>query len=117
MVLCSLSACTQETYEDGYEDGYADGFFEGQIDGYSEGIAEAQHDIAFMVEDDLSSLARDIEDEYGLFPEDALTILSNHADASNEVTKEELNNAIWAIYRYYHKSREVINGIEDYWID
>ena len=97
------------TYDSGYEEGYENGFYDG--------IAEAQHDIAFYVEDDLSSLGWDIEDEYGIHPEKAVQILSNYADVPDEVDEDELNDAIWAIYRYYHDSQEVINGIEDYWID
>ena len=105
LVLC-LSACNIETYEDGYADGYTDGYYEG--------VAEALHDIAFYVEDDLWSLACDIEDEYGMSPEDAIIILSNYADVPDEVTEEELNKAIWVLYRYYYKSHEIINDIEDY---
>ena len=44
-------------------------------------------------------------------------ILSNYADVPDEVTEEELNKAIWAIYSYYYESREIMNAIEDYWID
>ena len=108
-----LSACNIETYEDGYEDGYANGYTEG----YYEGIAEALDDISFYVEDDLWSLACDIEDEYGMSPDEAVMILSNYADVPDDVTEEEVNKAIWAIYRYYNKSHEIINSIEDYWID
>ena len=113
LALCSLSGCRIEGYDTGYDDGY----YAGYDDGYAKGIETAQKFLAFVVDDDLSSLAWDIEDEYGLFPEDALQMLSNYADRSNEVSEEELNNAIWAICRYYYKSNEVINGIEDYWID
>lgn len=117
LTICLSSCSFRGSYDDGYEDGYDDGYYAGFDYGYYEGIAEAQHDIASYVDDDLSSLGWDIEEEYGLHPEDALQILSNYADVPDEVTEEELNNAIWAIYRYYYKSHEVINGIEDYWID
>ena len=115
--ICLLSCSYRGTYDDGYSEGYADGFFEGQINGYDEGIAEAQHDIAIRAEDDLWSLAWDIEDKYGIHPEEAVQILSNYADVPDEVDEAELHNAILAIYRYYYDSCEIVNDIEDYWID
>lgn len=116
-VVCSLSGCRIEGYHDGYDKGYDDGYEAGCDYGYSKGIADAQRYIAFVVDDDLSSLARDIKKAYGLHPEDALLILSNYADVPDEVTEEELNKAIWALYRYYYDSTEVINSIEDYLIE
>ena len=125
LVICLLSCSCRGTYEDGYADGYDDGLEDGWCDGYDEGyskgyyegIAEAQHDISVYVEDDLSSLAWDIDDTYGMHPEDAIMILANHADDPEAIEEEELNRAIWAIYRYYYNSHKIINGIEDYWID
>ena len=125
MALCSLSACELKPYEDDYDEGYSygweagydAGWVAGYDEGYYEGIAEAQNDIAFYVEDDLWSLAHDIEDEYGMYPEDAVWVLFNYTDVPDEVTEEELINAIWAIRAYYYNSQEVINSIEDYWID
>ena len=119
IILCVVtiaSSCSKPTVSE-VDDSYYEGYEEGYDDGYVEGIEKAQQFLAVVVDDDLSSLAWDIEDEYGLHPEDALQILSNYADCSGEVSEEELNNAIWAIYRYYYKSQEVINEIEDYWID
>lgn len=54
ILLCSISACSQRTYEDGYEEGYADGygegFYEGRSEGYDEGYDHgydyAQYDIS-----------------------------------------------------------------------
>ena len=117
LALFSLSACELEPYEDDYDEGYSDGWEAGFDEGYCEGIAEAQHDIAFYVEDDLSSLAWDIKDEYGMLPEDAVWVLFNYTDVPDEVTEEELHKAILAIRRYYFASQEVVSGIEDYWID
>lgn len=113
MVSCSLSSCFATDYDYGYEDGYDEGYYAG----YSEGGEDAQRWIASRVEDDLWSLDWDIEEEYGVNPWEAVEILSNYADVPDEVTEEELHQAIWAIYRYYHKSNEVINGIEDYQLD
>ena len=117
VLVLILSACNIETYEDGYEEGYSDGFFDGKVDGYSEGIEKAQHYISFRVDDDLWSLASDIEDEYGIHPDDAMDVFFRYADGHDDVSEEELSKAIWAIRRYYYKSHEVINEIEDYWID
>lgn len=116
-LLCSLPACELRGYDEGYEEGYNDGRFDGRCDGYADGIEEAQSFLAFIIEDDLSMLGWEIEETYGVHPEDALLILSNYADVPDEVTEEELHAAIWAIYRYYYKSHEVIDGIKDYCID
>ena len=117
LIMCSLSSCKIEGYGSGYDDGYLDGRETGLDYGYTKGIEEAQRFLAFAVDDDLSDLGRDIEDEYGIHPAEAVELLTNYADNSAEATKEELNNAIWAIYRYYYGLREVVNGIEDYYIE
>ena len=136
ILLCSLSACTQEAYEAGYEDGYSDGCSDAEIEmqsileeefldgydwgydeGYFEGIADAQHSIAIRVDDDLWSLSFDIKEKYGMHPEDAVTILTNYADDPEAIDVYELEKAIWAIRRYYYDSHKVIHGIEDYSID
>jgi hypothetical protein len=117
VTICLCSCDYRGIYDEAYEDGYEDGHYAGQCDGYYDGIERAKEYIAFVVDDDLSSLAWDIEAEYGLHPEDALQILSNYADVPDEVDEEELKDAIWAIYRYYYDSHKVINDIEDYWID
>lgn len=117
IVICSLSSCRIEGYDTGYDDGYDDGYDIGFDYGYAKGIAEAQQFLAFIVDDDLRCLGRDLEDQYGIHPEEAVQILSNYADVPDEVSEEELHNAIWAIYRYYYRSHEVINGIEYYDIE
>ena len=113
LVMCSLSSCRVEGYDTGYDDGYDAGYDYG----YTKGIEEAQQFLEIVVDDDLSSLGWDIEDQYGLHPEDALMILSNYADVPDEVDEEDLNAAIWAIYRYYYESNKIINSIEDYLIE
>ena len=117
LVMCCLYGCRIEDYDAGYADGYTDGRDAGYDYAYAKGIEEAQRFLDIVVDEDLFFLCKDIEDQYGLHPEDALLILSNYADVPDEVTEEELTNAIWAIYHYYYKSNEIINGIEDYWID
>ena len=99
LALCSLPACNADTYDSGYEDGY----YEGYNDGYYDGIAKAQTYIASLAEEDLSSLCRDIEKEYGVSPYEAVEILSNYADVPDEVSDESLHNAILAVYNYYCK--------------
>lgn len=117
LFICSLSCSYRGTYDDGYEDGYSDGHYEGLCDGYEKGIERAKERIASRVEDDIWDMERDIENEHGINPWEAVEVLSNYADVPDEVTEEELHKAIWAIYSYYNKLNEVINGIEDYWID
>lgn len=113
LIIFYLTSCGEGTYEDGYKVGYGNGYGEG----YYEGIAEAQSSIAFYVEDELIALKRDIEDEYGMHPGEAVEVLTNYADVPDEVTEEDLKKAIWSLYRYYYDSHNVINGIEDYWIE
>lgn len=115
--LCLYSCDYSSFYDEGYEDGYQDGHFDGEYYGYYEGIERAKEYIAFVVDEDLSSIAYDIEDQYGLHPEEALQILSNYADVPDEVDIEKVDDAIWAIYCYYNNMQKIINGIEDYWID
>ena len=102
-------ASENRTYDTGYEDGYENGFYDG--------IEEAQQYISIILDDELFMLSLNIEDKYGIYPEEAVQILSNYADVPDEVDIEELNDAIWAIYRYYYDSQEVINGIDDYEIE
>ena len=103
-------------FDNGYYEGFDDGYCVGFDDGYSDGIAEAQCDIASYV-DDFSSLSWDILEEYGMNPYEAVEILSNYADVPDEVNKEDVNIAIWAIYSYYIGSEEIISSIERYCID
>ena len=117
IIFCFLPSCYAKTYDDGYAEGYEYGYDEGYYVGYYDGAIDAQRMIASRVEDDLRSLGREIKDEYGMHPGNAVEVLSNYADVPDEVTEEELHQAIWAIYRYYYKTHDVIKGIEDYQID
>lgn len=117
LVMCSLSSCRIEGYDAGYDDGYEVGREAGFDYGYTKGVEEAQKFLAFAVDDDLNSLGWNIEDKYGMNPYEAVEILTNYADNPDEATEEELHNAILAIYRYYYGSHEVVNGIEDYYIE
>ena len=111
-VFTMVSSCSEKKVSE-----VDDSYYEGYSDGYYDGVEKAKQYIAFAVEDDLYSIAWDIEDEYGMLPEDAVRILANYADNSYEADEEELNDAIWSIYIYYHKSNKIVNAIEDYDID
>ena len=122
ILICCLTSCggrsiyamEQEAKEEAiYDRGYEAGYKEG----YSAALSEAPERIEFYVDEDIWDLCNDIEDVYGIHPEEAVQILSNYADVPDEVDEAELSKAIWAIYRYYYDSREIMNEIEDYWID
>lgn len=118
LLMCALVACDVKTYDDGYKEGWIWGYDEGYMDGldqgYSEGINQAKQFLAFVVEDDLSSLERNIKREYGISPFDAITILSNYADVPDEVSEEELHLAILVIDKYYIQANEIISCIDSY---
>lgn len=83
---------------------------------YREGISAAQESISGLVEVELWDAEYDIEEQYGVTPEDAVRILENYADGE-PVSKKEVTAAIWAISSYYTKSQNILYGIDDYWID
>ena len=120
LIFC-LSSCGESDYardqeakrEAIYESGYEAGF----KDGYSEAMQKAPGRIESRVDDDIWDLCCEIENKYGIHPEEAAMILSIYADVPDEVTEEELNKAIWAMYRYYFESCKIMNEIEEYWID
>ena len=122
IILCFLCSCggksayareleakEEAIYQRGYDAGYDEG--------YRAAMSKAPDKIDFYVEEDLWELNHDIEDKWGMSPEEAIQIIANYADDPEALEAEELNRAIWAIYRYYYDSYEVINSIEDYWID
>ena len=121
VLTCSLSACGKSDYareqEAKREAIYESGYEAGYNAGYSEAMQKAPGRIESRVDDDIWDLCHEIEDKYGIHPEEAAMILSNYADVPAEVTEEELSKALWAIYRYYYGSCEILNGIEDYWIE
>lgn len=122
IIICCLCSCGgKSTYarerEAKEEAIYQRGYDAGYEEGYRAAMSKAPEKIDFYVEEDIWDLNHDIEDVYGIHPEEAAMILSNYADVPDEVTEEELSKAIWAIYRYYYGSREVMSGIDDYWID
>ena len=79
--------------------------------GYEDGIYEAQEHFKDYVIWDLSY---DIEEEYGLSPEEAITILSHYADGE-PISKQELYKAINTLRRYYYDLQEAINDIDSYY--
>lgn len=89
-------------YDRGYEAGYEEGKWEG--------IKTAQEHFAEYV---LWDLSYDIENEYGMSPEEAITILEHYADGE-PITEAELNQAIWTISRYYWDLYSAINDLDSY---
>ena len=83
---------------------------------YREGISEAQEHIASLVEVDMWDLEFDIKDKWGMYPASAIQILTDYADGE-PVSKSEVNKAIWAIRQYYYGTYDIINDIDNYWID
>ncbi len=122
-LACCLCACGSETayvntdYDEGFSVGYDEGCVDGFDTGYMIGVQETQDKIASYLEDDLWDICDNIEDKYGMRPEDAVQILANYADDPDAISEQELNKAIWVIFRYYHDSHEIIYGVDDYWID
>lgn len=85
-------------------------------DRYKEGISYAQKAIVNHLDTERMDLDFEIEESYGLHPEKALRIMENYLD-NEPVSEDELANAIWAIRSYYYKSEDILDGVEDYWID
>lgn len=124
LVLSIVFSCTgcidNNTYETAYDEGYnqgaEDGWSEGFDFGYAEALCEAPKRIDFYVEEDIWHLDFDIEDKYGIFPEDAFNVLENYA-YGEPIPEDELYEAIWAAIEYYYDSRDIINDIEEYSLD
>lgn len=85
-------------------------------DRFDEGIAYAQDSIVNHLDTKLMDLDFEIEEIYGVSPEEALLIMENYLD-NEPISEEELANAIWAIRAYYFKSQDIPNDVDDYWID
>lgn len=112
ILFCCLTSCGGRSI-------YAmeqDAEVEAMEERYREGILKAQEQIASLVEIELWDLEFDIDDDWGISPEEAIQILTNYADGE-PISEAELNKAIWAIRKYYYGVNEIVNGIDDYWID
>lgn len=112
VLLCFLVACTGRSI-------YAmerDSEKEAREEIYREGVSAAQNQIDSLVESDLWDLEYGIEDKYGMSPEEAIQILTNYADGE-PVSKAKVSKAIWAIRQYYYGTYDIVNGIDDYWVD
>jgi len=86
------------------------------VERFNEGICYAQGKIVNHLESELMDLSFEIEDIYGISPEEALQIMEHYLD-NEPVSEESLANAIWAIRAYYYKSLDIPNEVEKYWID
>lgn len=105
-----------EGYDYGYTAGYEWGYDEGRDEGYNEAMRDAPEKVKNYVENDVWDLDSDINREWGMYPEDAVQVLTNYLDGE-PITEEQLNNAIWAIHQYYNGMAEIVSDIDDYWID
>jgi len=112
LTVFSLSSCKTRTIHSMEREARSEALQEK----YREGISTAQESISSLVEVELWDAENDIEEQYGVTPEDAVRILENYADGE-PVSKKEVTAAIWAISSYYTKSQDILYGIDDYWID
>ena len=115
--LIIFSACGQNNRQHSYNNEYHDCYEDGFADGYEDGIAYAQQHLSSAIESDIDDICWEIEDNFGIYPEDAAQILVNYIDNSAEATEEEVQNAVMALYRYYFNSQTIINQIDSYDID
>lgn len=109
LVSCGESEYTREQEakkEAIYNRGYDAGFAEGEW----EGIKNAQERFEDFTRWDLP---HDIENERGMSPEEAITILEHYADGE-PTTKSELNKAIWTIREYYWAVYNAVGDIDNY---
>lgn len=112
ILICCLSSCKGRSIYTMERDAEKQALEEQ----YRKGISVAQEHIDSLVEIEMLDLEFDIEDEWGISPDEAIQILTNYADG-DPVSEAELNKAIWAINQYYYGVNEIVNGIDDYWID
>lgn len=115
MVLCSLSACSVETYEDGYRDGYSDAEFEmgylaeeefqaGYDIGYDVGYYEAEKEYSYYgwLEDEAIHYARKYSE---WSPEEAMWVIESYQSKKpidgTLPSYEEYLDAIESLYRFY----------------
>lgn len=75
IILCFLSACSMETYDDGYEDGYSDGYSDAEdeefFDGYDIGYDDGKRDGSWL-EEDAIDYVREHSDWH---PEEAVEVI------------------------------------------
>lgn len=112
IIACCLVSCTGRSI-------YAmerDAEKEAMEEKYREGISAAQEEIANLIEIEMWDLDYDIEEKWGMSVEEAIDILTDYAEGTSSSSRQ-INKAIWAIRYYYVNSTDIINGIDDYWID
>lgn len=63
--------------------------------------------------EELRLLSKDIENEFGIDPEDAARMLRNNAEGFH-YSQEELDNAALAIWEYYKDSNEIFRNISSF---
>lgn len=124
IALCSLSACSVNTYEEGYAEGYDSGYFDGSDqgywdgfeDGYDDGIVwgyvECQEDVASEVISKYEDIVYETSCVYGLHPEEAVLTLVDYMNGEH-ISKEDLNAAIDAICQFYYRSENLVFNIAE----
>ena len=103
-------------YADALDMAHGESYDEGYAEGYRAAMNEAPAIVESRVDDDIWNLDRDIKKAHGFSSEDAIDTLTNYADGE-PVSKSDLIEAIWAIRQYYWGVYDIVNDIEDYWID
>ena len=113
-IITVILGCSSQNAEERHSDDYYEGYDEGYSQGYFDGIDAAKQQVEELVIDDLYDLCHQIEDEWGIDPEEAARLLSNYADVPDEVDESDVPNAIWAIYSYFHDSWDIVYRIDFY---
>ena len=110
IVMCSLSACSKETYDDAYEDGYNDGYSDAEFemedrlqDWYDFGYDEGQMD-GHLLEEEAIEYVREHCDFH---PEEAMEVIEAYHDNKpfwgddSPPSHEEYLEAIESLYLFY----------------
>ena len=104
-ILCvGLSSCEKSSgnSNSNYNDRYAAG--------YAAGIEDLGR-FAEVVFDDVGS---NLHSERGMYPDEALQILTNYADGE-PVSQRDVDDAIWALQKYYNDLTKAMHNLaEDY---
>ena len=85
---------SSEGYEEGYEYGYNMGYDEGEDEGYNEGYSECEVEMFENAADAMKN------DEWDSVPDQAFLDIYDYIDGDEEISKEEAENAVDALYRF-----------------
>ena len=112
LISCALLAGCGSYSKDDIEEARWDGWLEGYDSGYEEGYGDAENDLWFAsessdVSSELREIYNDIEDDYGISPENAAHILEDYVSAGYGYSKDELENAVYALLDYVYAIEQV----------